>query len=140
MLGVARRTKAKVRLRTPNPIPVPISPPTNNPNHGGKATSRGAAVGISLTVVFFVIFVASMFLYRRYKHDMRNRPEQMIIRDEHETTGFDNTGQNVDWRKPYYPGPPGQYSGPSTPPPPQDNPDASRFINASDENGSYLAK
>ena len=110
---------------SPNPIPVPTSPPTNNLNDddGGRATSQGAAVGISLTVVFFVIFVASMFLYRRYKHDMRNRPEQMIIRDEHETTGFDNTGQNVDWRNPYYPGPPGQHSGPSTPPPPQDNPD-----------------
>jgi hypothetical protein len=108
---------------SPNPGPAPTSPPTSE-----RGTSRVAAVGISLTIVFLVIFVASMILYRRYKQDMRHRPEQML-RDEQETTEFDNTGQNVDWRNPYYPRPPGQHSGPSTLP--QDNPDVGGPRNSS---------
>jgi hypothetical protein len=116
-------------LPSPNPTPGPTPPstniPTDTPDDGKRGTSRGAAVGISLTIVFLVICVASVILYRRYKHDMIYRQDQ-IIREE-ETTELDNTGQNVDWRNPYYPRPSGQHSGPGTPPsllpPPQDNPD-----------------
>jgi hypothetical protein len=106
----------------PLPTSVPTLPPTNNPTDGERVTSTGTVLAISLSAVFLVIFIASLILYRRYKHDTRYRPEQMMGHEQ-ETREFDNTGQNVDWRNPYYPRLPGQHSDPNTPPRPQDNPD-----------------